>query len=53
MDLNTKFTADSNISAISEGVNSNPVQLPNAAGFLPAFPYLPHPVPGFEHSHDP
>jgi len=51
--VNPSFTPDSNISAVSQGVDTNPVQPPNTDSFLSTFPYLPHPVPGYEHSHDP
>jgi len=51
--VNPSFTPDSNISAVRQGVDTNPVQPPNTDSFLSTFPYLPHPVPGYEHSHDP
>ncbi len=51
--VNPSFTPDSAISTISDGVDTNPVQPPNADGFLSTFPYLPHPVPGYKHFHDP
>src|SRR6266849_6184210 len=50
--VNPLFTPDPNISAISDGVDTNPIQAPNTTSFLSTFPYLPHPVPGYEHSHD-
>ncbi len=50
--VNSSFTPDPNIAAISDGVDTNPIQAPNTTSFLSTFPYLPHPVPGYEHSHD-
>ncbi len=50
--VNPSFTPDPNISAISDGVDTNPIQQPNTGNFLSTFPYLPHPVSGYEHSHD-
>src|SRR3989440_5604810 len=48
------FTTDGAISLVTQGIPAgNPVQPPNTAPFLSVFPYLPHPVPGYEHSHDP
>src|SRR5437773_8468 len=46
------FTADGAAGLVADGVDSNPVQAPNTTPFLATFPYLPHPVPGYEHSHD-
>ncbi len=46
------FTADGAAGLVADGVDSNPVQAPNTTPFLVTFPYLPHPVPGYEHSHD-
>ena len=46
------FTPDGAAGLVSDGVDSNPVQQPNTTPFLSTFPYLPHPVPGYEHSHD-
>ncbi len=50
----SSFSPDSNISAISQGILTNPSQLPNTTAFLSPFqfPYMPHPVPGYEHFHD-
>src|SRR5437773_12361575 len=45
-------TADGAAGLVADGVDSNPVQAPNTTPFLATFPYLPHPVPGYEHSHD-
>jgi hypothetical protein len=52
--VDKNFTADSAVSLVTQGLLSvgNPVQPPNTKSFLSAFPYLPHPVPGYEHSHD-
>ncbi len=51
--VDPSFTADGAAGLVADGVDTNPVQLPNASSFLSTFPYLPHPVPGYEHSHDP
>ncbi len=51
--VDKSFTVDGAISLVSQGIPGNPVQLPNTSSFLVSFPYLPHPVPGYEHSHDP
>src|SRR6266571_7770027 len=46
------FTPDGAAGLVGDGVDTNPVQSPNTTSFLSTFPYLPHPVPGYEHSHD-
>jgi hypothetical protein len=52
--VDKNFTADGAVSVVTQGLPAgNPVQPPNASSFLSVFPYLPHPVPGYEHSHDP
>ena len=50
--VDATFTADGAAGLLADGVDSNPVQAPNNSSFLSTFPYLPHPVPGYEHSHD-
>ena len=52
--VHPSFTPDSSIAAVSQGIPTNPIQSPNTAPFITPFqfPYLPHPVPGYEHSHD-
>lgn len=49
--VDTAFTADGAASLVGDGVDTNPVQAPNTTPYLSVFPYLPHPVPGYEHSH--
>lgn len=51
--VDPSFTPDSAAALVGDGVDSNPIQAPNTTPFLSAFPYLPHPAPGYEHSHDP
>jgi hypothetical protein len=51
--VDPSFKPDGAAGLVGDGVDSNPIQQPNASPFLSAFPYLPHPVPGYEHSHDP
>ena len=51
--VDPSFTADGAAGVVADGVDSNPVQPPNQSSYLPTFPYIPHPVPGYEHSHDP
>jgi hypothetical protein len=52
--VDKNFTTDGAVSLVTQGIPAgNPVQPPNTASFLSVFPYLPHPVPGYEHSHDP
>src|SRR6266705_1920163 len=52
--VDKNFTTDGAVSLVTQGIPAgNPVQPPNTAPFLSVFPYLPHPVPGYEHSHDP
>ncbi len=51
--VDKSFRADGAASLVSQGVPGNPIQPPNTAPFLPVFPYLPYPVPGYEHFHDP
>jgi hypothetical protein len=51
--VDPSFTPDSAAALVGDGVDSNPIQSPNTTPFLSVFPYLPHPVPGYEHSHDP
>jgi hypothetical protein len=51
--VDPSFTPDGAAALVGDGVDSNPIQPPNTTPFLSAFPYLPHPVPGYEHSHDP
>jgi hypothetical protein len=52
--VDKNFTTDGAVSLVTQGIPAgNPVQPPNTASFLSIFPYLPHPVPGYEHSHDP
>jgi hypothetical protein len=53
--VDKSFTTDGAVSLglVTQGLPlGNPVQLPNTTPFLSVFPYLPHPVPGYEHSHD-
>ena len=50
--VDPSFTPDGAASLVGDGVDSNPIQPPNTTPFLSAFPYLPHPAPGYEHSHD-
>lgn len=49
--VNPSFTPDGAAGLLADGVDTNPTQPPNTAGFLSSFPYLPHPVPGYAHSH--
>src|SRR6267143_857627 len=52
--VDKNHTTDGAVSLVTQGIPAgNPVQPPNTAPFLSVFPYLPHPVPGYEHSHDP
>lgn len=51
--VDKNFKADGAVSLVTQGIAGNPVQPPNTSSFLSTFPYLPHPVPGYEHSHDP
>jgi len=51
--VDKSFATDGAVSLVSQGISRNPTQPPNTAPFLSVFPYLPHPVPGYEHSHDP
>jgi hypothetical protein len=52
--VDKSFTTDGAVSLVTQGIPlGNPVRPPNTTPFLSAFPYLPHPVPGYEHSHDP
>ncbi len=51
--VDPSFTPDGAAGLVGDGVDSNPIQPPNTSPFLSGFPYLPHPVPGYEHSHDP
>ena len=51
--VDPSFSPDGAAALVGDGVDSNPIQPPNTSPFLSAFPYLPHPVPGYEHSHDP
>jgi Domain of unknown function (DUF4331) len=51
--VDSGFAADGAAGLVGDGVDSNPIQPPNTTPFLSTFPYLPHPVPGYEHSHDP
>src|SRR3989441_2298490 len=51
--VDPSFTPDGAAGLVGDGVDSNPVQPPNTSPFLSTFPYLPHPTPGYEHSHDP
>jgi hypothetical protein len=51
--VDKNFTTDGAVSLVTLGIPlGNPVQPPNTTPFLSVFPYLPHPVPGYEHSHD-
>jgi hypothetical protein len=51
--VDKNFTTDGAVSLVTQGIPAgNPVQPPNTTPFLSVFPYLPHPVPGYEHSHD-
>ncbi len=53
--VHPSFNPDGSIAAVSQGISTNPFpQPPNSTAFLTPFqfPYLPHPVPGYEHSHD-
>ncbi len=45
------FTPDGAANIVGDGVDTNPVQPPNTNSFLSSFPYLPHPVSGYEHKH--
>jgi hypothetical protein len=48
------FIMDGAVNLVTQGIPlGNPIQPPNTMPFLSKFPYLPHPVPGYEHSHDP
>lgn len=49
--VNPSFTPDGAAGLLADGVDTNPTQPPNTAGFLSSFPYLPHPVPGYDHAH--
>ena len=52
--VDKNYTTDGAVSLVTQGIPAgNPVQPPNTTPFLSVFPYLPHPVPGYEHSHDP
>jgi hypothetical protein len=51
--VDPSFTPDGAASLVGDGVDTNPIQPPNTSPFLSTFPYLPHPAPGYEHSHDP
>ena len=52
--VDKSFSTDGAVSLVTQGIpQGNPIQPPNTAPFLTVFPYLPHPVPGYEHSHDP
>jgi len=52
--VDKNFTTDGAVSLVTQGIPAgNPAQPPNTMPFLSVFPYLPHPVPGYEHSHDP
>ena len=52
--VDRNFTTDGAVSLVTQGIPAgNPVQPPNTTSFLSVFPYLTHPVPGYEHSHDP
>jgi hypothetical protein len=52
--VDKNFTTDGAVSLVTQGIPAgNPAQPPNTTPFLSVFPYLPHPVPGYEHSHDP
>ena len=51
--VDPSFTADGAAGVVADGVDTNPVQPPNQSSFLSTFPYIPHPVQGYEHSHDP
>jgi len=50
--VDPSFAPDAAVGLLSDGVDTNPVQSPNAASFLSVFPYLPHPVSGYDHRHD-
>jgi hypothetical protein len=51
--VDKNFTTDGAVGLVTQGIPlGNPVQPPNTTPFLSVFPYLPHPVPGYEHSHD-
>ncbi len=49
--VNPSFVPDGAAGVLVDGVDTNPVQPPNTDSFLAAFPYMPHPVPGYEHKH--
>src|SRR2546428_4302106 len=51
--VDPSFSPDGAAALVDDGVDSNPVQPPNTSPFLSTFPYLPHPTPGYAHSHDP
>jgi len=51
--VDNNFTTDGAVTLVTQGITGNPIQPPNTASFLSVFPYLPHPVAGYEHSHDP
>ncbi len=50
--VDNTFTADAAVGLVSQGVPTTPVQPPNLNSFLSTFPYLPHPVSGYDHHHD-
>ncbi len=49
--VDPSFTPDGAASVVGDGVDTNPVQSPNSDSFLSTFPYLPHPVSGYNHKH--
>ncbi len=49
--VDPSFTPDGAASVVGDGTDTNPVQPPNSESFLSTFPYLPHPVSGYEHKH--
>src|SRR3989441_8194322 len=50
--VDNTFTADGAAGLVGDGVDTNPIQAPNLNHFLSTFPYLPHPVSGYDHHHD-
>jgi hypothetical protein len=45
--VNATYTPDAAAAVVDDGLTTN------ESGFLPSFPYLAHPRPGYDHAHDP